>query len=94
MEEKIKGETASGFKFEINKRLMDDYDFIEKVNNMAETGFGMPDLIKYMIGDEGYRALKEYCRRKDGFLSLKRMQHEMNDMMSVKIDDGVDLKNS
>lgn len=30
MEEKIKGETASGFKFEINKRLMDDYDFIER----------------------------------------------------------------
>lgn len=94
MEEKIKGETASGFKFEIDKRLMNDYDFIEKVNNMAETGLGMPDLIKYMIGDEGYRALKEHCRRKDGFLSLKRMQHEMNDMMSVKIDDGVDLKNS
>ena len=48
MEEKIKGETASGFKFEIDKRLMDDYDFIEKVNNMAETGLGMPDLITYM----------------------------------------------
>lgn len=94
MEEKIKGETASGFKFEIDKRLIDDYDFIEKVNDIAETGLGLPGLLKYMIGDKSYDALKKHCRRKDGFLSLKRMQHEMNDMMSVKIDDGTDLKNS
>ena len=53
----------------------------------------MPDVLKYMIGEEGYEFLKAYCRRKDGFLSLKRMQYEMNDIMNTKIDDDVELKN-
>ena len=94
MEEFIEGKTASGFKYKINKRLVNDYDFIEMYNNLTKTGLGMPDVLKYMIGDEGYESLKAHCRRKDGFLSLKRMQYEMKDIMNTKIDDGTELKNS
>ena len=93
-EEFIEGVTKSGFKYRINKRLADDYDFVEKYSDTAKTGIGMPDLLKYMIGDKEYESLKAYCRRKDGFLSTKRMQHEMEDIMNTKIDDSVNLKNS
>lgn len=94
MAEKIKGTTSSGFEFELDKRLFDDYDFIEKVSNAADTGLGMPNIIKYMIGAESYEALKKHCRRKDGFLSVKRMEHELEDMMSINVDDDVNVKNS
>ena len=94
MEDKIRGKTRTGFEFELDRRLMDDYDFIEKVSDLAETGLGMPGIIRYMIGDDGYRALKEHCRRKDGFLSLRRVQKEMDDMMSTRVDDDAEVKNS
>lgn len=88
--EKIKVLTSTGFKAEVDPRLGDDFDYAEMVSALYETGVGLSQCIKYVIGANGYERLKKHCRDKDGFLSSERIKEEFVEITSAKVDE--DLK--
>lgn len=88
----VKGKTKTGFEFELDTNLVDDYEVLEMYEDIKDTGLGARKLLIKLIGEEGYNRLKEHCRRKDGTISAKRVGHEMNDIMSTNVGD-TDVKN-
>ena len=83
----VKGKTKTGFEFELDNELIDDYEVLEMYEDITETGLGARKLLTRLIGEDGYNRLKEHCRKKDGTISAKRIGHEMNDIMSTNVGD-------
>ena len=83
----VKGKTKTGFEFELDNELIDDYEVLEMYEDIKETGLGVRKLLTRLIGEDGYKRLKEHCRKKDGTISAKRIGHEMNDIMSTNVGD-------
>ena len=83
----VKGKTKTGFEFELNSDLIDDYEVLEMYEDIKDTGLGARKLLTRLIGEDGYIRLKEHCRKKDGTISAKRIGHEMNDIMSTNVGD-------
>ena len=83
----VKGKTKTGFEFELDNELIDDYEVLEMYEDIKETGLGVRKLLTRLIGEDGYNRLKEHCRKKDGTISAKRIGHEMNDIMSTNVGD-------
>ena len=88
----VKGKTKTGFEFELDTELIDDYEVLEMYEDIKETGLGVRKLLTRLIGEDGYNRLKEHCRKKDGTISAKRIGHEMNDIMSINVGD-TEVKN-
>ena len=88
----VKGKTKTGFEFELNTELIDDYEVLEMYEDIKETGLGVRKLLTRLISEEGYNRLKEHCRKKDGTIWAKRIGHEMNDIMSTNVGD-TEVKN-
>ena len=88
----VKGKTKTGFEFELDNELIDDYEVLEMYEDITETGLGVRKLLIKLIGEDGYNRLKEHCRKKDGTISAKRIGHEMNDIMSTNVGD-TEVKN-
>lgn len=78
----IKGETKTGFKFEIEEEVLDDYELLETLvdadngNNMAL--FSVIDMI---LGDEQKKALKEHLREIHGRVPASAMIAEIMDII-------------
>ena len=83
----VKGKTKTGFEFELDTELIDDYEVLEMYEDIKETGLGVRKLLTRLIGEDGYNRLKEHCRKKDGTISAKRIGHEINDIMSTNVGD-------
>ena len=63
----IKGETKTGFKFEIEEEVLDDYELLETLVD-ADNGNNMAlfSVIDMVLGDEQKKALKEHLREIHG----------------------------
>ena len=88
----VKGKTKTGFEFELDTKLVDDYEVLEMYEEIKDTGLGSRRLLIKLIGEEGYSRLKEHCRRKDGTISAKRIGYEMNDIFNTDVGDA-EVKN-
>ena len=88
----VKGKTKTGFEYELDTELIDDYEVLEMYEDTKETGLGVRKLLTRLISEDGYNRLKEHCRKKDGTISAKRIGHEMNDIMSTNVGD-TEVKN-
>ena len=76
--------TKSGFKAMIREDIVDDWEFLEKLNEANKGDIGVFfDTILELLGKEQYEKLKEHCRRADGRISASRMRHEFEDILSV-----------
>lgn len=90
----FKVKTKTGFEAEIDKRVTDDFELLEKIDDLETTGSGVPSFAKLLLGANDYKRLKEHCRRKDGKISAKRFENEILDILnSMQTDDGVSVKN-
>lgn len=81
----IKGKTKTGFEFELDTKVLDDYEVLELYESVAETGIGAKKLLVRLIGEEGYNRLKEHCRKKDGTISARRIGYEMIDIFNTDV---------
>lgn len=88
----VKGKTKTGFEFELDTQLLDDYEVLEMYEDIKDTGLGTKKLLIHLIGEDGYKRLKEHCRRKDGRISATRIGHEMNDIFNTNVEN-VEVKN-
>lgn len=83
MAEIIKGKTSTGFEYEINKEVVDDWNFIERLARLEQNQSVSEtiDIIVTMIGREGYENLKKHCQKDSGRIPIKRLMNEYYEIM-------------
>jgi len=58
----VKGETETGFAFEICAEVLDDYELLEDLNDLSKNTGVLPRVLKTVLGEEQTVRLKEHCR--------------------------------
>lgn len=75
-----KGTTDTGFPFEVDGGILDDFELIELINETDKNALNMPDLARHLLGNEQYKKLKDHVRE-DGKVSALKMQMEITDIL-------------
>lgn len=83
MAEIVKGKTSTGFEYEINKEIVDDWNFIERLAKLEQNGSVSEtiNVIVTMIGKDGYENLKKHCQTDTGRIPIKRLMNEYYEIM-------------
>lgn len=87
------GTTKSGFHFQVDPEITDDWEFVEDLAASQKNGYiGEVSAAKRLLGDEQYKRLKEHVRdKKTGKVSGKRMDEETFEILESL---GTNEKNS
>lgn len=78
MSKTFKGETKSGFKFEISERRLNNYELLELIGEVDEgQGQVFPKVVKLLFGDEQTKAFKDHLREEDGIVPNDKIADEI-----------------
>lgn len=72
-----KGKTETGFKFEVNDNIAEDYELIEMIAEVDENPLVTPKLLNKLLGAEQVKALKDHIRDEDGTVNVYKMLAEV-----------------
>lgn len=78
----ITGKTKSGFKYQIQKEQVEDYDFIELIGEAEENPAVLPKVLKRLFGKEQTEQLKDHTRTEDGFVPAAKMIEEFGEVLN------------
>lgn len=74
----ITGTTESGFKYQINEEIGDDYEFLETLTKIDKGDvFLIINMVDRLLGEEQKNALKEHIRDENGRVTTSRMFNEV-----------------
>lgn len=80
----LRGKTKTGFEFEIDEEILDDYDFLELLCKIDE---GETTLVIKMVdrlfGAEQKERLKNHVRTESGRVSSKRLLEETMEIFNA-----------
>lgn len=76
----LKGETKTGFKYQIEEQVTDDYELVELIVEAEENPLLFPKLINRVLDPSQHKALKEHVRDKEGRVSAQKMVAEITDI--------------
>ena len=80
----IKGNTKSGFEFEIDENVFDDWELIEKFRAIEKGEDSLVvDVIEQILGIEQKERLKEFIRDKNGKVSASGMEMELEEIFEA-----------
>ena len=86
----IKGRTESGFEYELDDSVMDDYELLELLTDINKgDARRIVDVAGKLLGLEQKDRLKEHIRGKEGRVSTKAMWQELLEVLQ-----GANGKNS
>lgn len=77
----IPGKTKSGFKYQIQKEQVENYEFIELIGEVEENPAIFPKVFKMLLGKEQVDTLKDHLRTEDGFVPAEAMIVEFQEIM-------------
>ena len=86
-----KGETKSGFKFEVDEKLLDDMELLEALTEAEEESYKIPKVLKMFLGEEQKERLYNHVRTKKGTVPIKKATDEFIEIMTLA---GEESKNS
>lgn len=78
----IKGETTTGFKYEIPKDVLDDYELVEAVGEIDVSASAIPRVLTLLLGEEQKNKLKDHIRNEAGRVPMSAMNKEIMDILS------------
>lgn len=78
----INGKTKSGFKYQIQKERVEDYEFIELIGEVEDNPTVLPKVLKLLFGKEQTEKLKEHLRTEDGFVPAAKMIEEFGEVLN------------
>ena len=78
----IEGTTESGFCYRIDNEALDDWELVEMIADMDGVTSSIA-IIKGLLGDEQYDALKEHCRSPKGRVLSSRMEKEVTEILGA-----------
>lgn len=78
----ITGTTESGFSFELEEEILDDYEFVEAIGETEDNPFAVNKVVKLLLGKKGASDLKEHCRDENGRVRTSRIEKEIVDILN------------
>lgn len=78
----IKGVTKTGFKYEVKKENINDFELIEKLAEMKENPILMIEVLDMILGKKQREKLKEHCRNKEGKVPIDKMTVEFENIFN------------
>ena len=70
----------NGFSADIENERLDDYELFEDLVEIDENPAIMPRVFKKILGEDGYKELKECCRGADGRVKTSEMFASMREV--------------
>lgn len=78
----VTGTTQSGFNYEVEDEVLDDYELLELLNKADEgEGGAMLKAAERLLGEKQKEALKNHVRNEKGKVSAKRMIEEVFEIL-------------
>ena len=80
----LKGITESGFEFEIDEEILDDWELLELLQEIDDGNIGkLSKAIVFMLGEEQYTKLKNFIKARDGKIKASVMVVEFFSIMNA-----------
>lgn len=80
----IKGTTKTGFEFEIDENVFDDWELVEAFREIERGDDGLiVDVVEQILGIEQKNALKEFIRDAQGKVSATAMEVELEEIFEA-----------
>ena len=74
----VKGKTKSGFEFEVDEEILDDYEFLEILCKIDEGEVSLTiKMVDTLLGEEQKERLKKHIRYESGRVSAKKLLAEV-----------------
>ena len=80
METVITGKTKTGFEYKIDKKILNDYEFLEEIDNIGKNPLIIIKLLKRLLKEEQLEKLKEHIRNEEGIVPIDKMEKELTDI--------------
>jgi len=80
METVITGKTKTSFEYEIDKKILNDYELLEEIDNIGKNPLIIIKLLKRLLKEEQLEKLKEHIRNEEGIVPLDKMEKELIDI--------------
>lgn len=77
----IRGQTKSGFKFEIKDDALNDWDLLELIDELDDKPNYIVRIAKKLLGQEVYMDLKKHCTE-NGKVLLTLMTNEVTEILN------------
>ena len=80
----IKGNTKTGFEFEIDENVFDDWELVEKFRAIEKGEDSLVvDVVEQILGIEQKNRLKEFIRDDNGKVSVAKMEAELEEIFEA-----------
>ena len=81
----LKGLSASGFEFEIDEEVLDDWEMLELLQEIDEGKIGkLAKAIVFLLGQRQYEKLKNFIKARDGKIKASVMIDEFTSIMNAE----------
>lgn len=87
----IKGKTSSGFRFEISKDVINDYELVENLGELEDNPLILGKIVRQILGKEQTAKLKDHIRNENGIVPTDKMTKEIIEIFK---NGGEETKNS
>lgn len=77
----IRGQTKSGFDFEIDEEVLDNWEILEVIDELEEKPNVIVRLSKMLLEDEQYKNLKKHCTV-NGKVVMTAMVNEVTEILN------------
>lgn len=79
----LKGKTETGFEFEIDDEVLDDWELLEILQEIDDGNIGkLAKAIVFLLGEEQYEKLKDFIKKRDGKIKASVMIDEFTSIMN------------
>lgn len=95
----VKGKTKSGFEFETDDRIFNDYKFVylcrkcRSKDAVISNDAGI-DLALMILGEEHLEELMEHCKDEDGYSSIDSVTNELAEIETIVAEKSAAAKKS
>ena len=79
----VKGETKSGFKFEIDPAEVNDMEFLERLGDAGDDISKMPRIMKEILGEEQRKRLYDHIRNDKGKVPIDIAMDTFNEILTI-----------
>lgn len=74
----LQGTTTTGFAFELEEEVLDDYELLEALRSLDKgDGQCVIDVVDRLLGEKQKEKLKDHIRNEKGRVSVKRLMDEV-----------------
>lgn len=87
----LKGETKSGFPFEVDETVADDMELLEALNEADKDLTKLPDVLNKILGPDQKKSLYDHVRDDKGKVSITVVSKEFIEILNTA---GSETKNS